>query len=211
MRIVLVDDHPVVRAGLAALLETDPRLTVVAEAADAAAAVAAVESLAGADDGTPDLVLMDLQLGDGPNGIAATRTLRATHPEVQVLVLTTFDTDADVLGALDAGAVGYVLKDSPTDALIGAVVDAAHGRSVLAPEVQARLVQRVARPGGAVSARETEILALLATGASNRQIARALFISESTVKTHLVHLYGKLGVDNRTAAISTARERRIIR
>lgn len=125
--------------------------------------------------------------------------------------MTTFDAEADIVGALEAGATGYVLKDSPTEALIDAVSEAAAGRSILSPEVQQRLVRRMTSPHSALSPRESEILEALATGATNREVAKRLFISESTVKTHLVHLYDKLGVDSRTAAIRVARERRLIR
>ncbi|WP_409483876.1 response regulator [Arsenicicoccus dermatophilus] len=209
-RIVLVDDHPVVRAGLRTLLAADPRIQVVGESASGEEALVVVDALArsGRD---PDLVLMDLQLGAGITGIEATRRLRAAHPQVQVMVLTTFDADTDIFGALEAGAVGYVLKDTPTTTLVQAVLDAAAGRPALSPEVALRMVGRVAAPDAALSPREAEILQLLATGAGNREIARRLFVSESTVKGHLVHLYDKLGVDNRTAAARVARERRLIR
>ena len=210
IRVMMVDDHPVVRAGLRALLETDDRVEVLAEVDSGENALAALDRLA-AGDGVPDLVLMDLNLGDGLDGIETTRRLRAEHPGVQVLAVTTFDAEADIVGALEAGATGYVLKDSPTEALIAAVQEAAAGRSVLSPEVQQRLVARMTSPGTALSPREAEILEALASGATNREVARRLFISESTVKTHLVHLYDKLGVDSRTAALRVARERRLIR
>lgn len=211
IRVMMVDDHPVVRAGLRALLEADERVEVVAEVDSGEAALARLDGLAATPDGAPDLVLMDLNLGAGPDGIETTRRLRAAHPAVQVLAVTTFDAEADIVGALEAGATGYVLKDSPTEALLAAVQEAAAGRSVLSPEVQQRLIARMTSPGTALSAREAEILEALATGATNREVAKALFISESTVKTHLVHLYDKLGVDSRTAALRVARERRLIR
>ncbi|MGO1482286.1 MAG: response regulator [Brachybacterium sp.] len=211
IRIMMVDDHPVVRAGLRALLEADEGIEVVAEVGSGTEGLRVLDELAVSPDGAPDLVLMDLNLGDGIGGIETTRTLRQRHPSVQVLAVTTFDAEADIVGALEAGATGYVLKDSPTQALIDAAREAAAGRSVLSPEVQQRLVRRMTHPATALSPRETEILAALATGATNREVAKALFISESTVKTHLVHLYGKLGVDSRTAAIRVARERRLIR
>ncbi|MGO3209895.1 response regulator [Brachybacterium sp. AOP42-C2-15] len=211
IRIMMVDDHPVVRAGLRALLEADDGIEVVAEVGSGTEALRVLEELAASPAGAPDLVLMDLNLGDGIGGIETTRTLRARHREVQVLAVTTFDAEADIVGALEAGATGYVLKDSPIEALIAAVGEAAAGRSILSPEVQQRLVARMANPATALSPRETEILETLATGATNREVAKALFISESTVKTHLVHLYDKLGVDSRTSALRVARERRLIR
>lgn len=210
VRVVLVDDHPIVRAGMSTLLGHDRRLAVIGEAASGEEAQVLVAALA--DRGqAPDLVLMDLQLGAGATGIETTRALRATYPAVKVLVLTTFDSDADIFGALDAGAVGYVLKDTPTPNLVTAVLDAAQGRPALSPEVSARVIDRLQRRDQALSARETEILHLLATGASNRTIAKQLFLSESTVKGHLVGLYDKLGVDNRTAATAEAKRRRLIR
>ncbi|HJB11705.1 MAG TPA: response regulator transcription factor [Candidatus Brachybacterium merdavium] len=210
-RIMMVDDHPVVRAGLRALLEADEGIEVIAEVGTGDEALRVLDELAASSPGLPDLVLMDLNLGDGIGGIETTRTLRERHPGVQVLAVTTFDAEADIVGALEAGATGYVLKDSPTEALIDAVSEAAAGRSILSPEVQQRLVRRMTSPHSALSPRESEILEALATGATNREVAKRLFISESTVKTHLVHLYDKLGVDSRTAAIRVARERRLIR
>jgi DNA-binding NarL/FixJ family response regulator len=211
IRLMMVDDHPVVRAGLRALLEADAEVEVVAEVAAGEEALAARARHATTGEGLPDLVLMDLNLGAGIGGIETTRRLRAEHPTVQVLALTTFDAEADVVAALEAGAIGYVLKDAPTDALLDAVREAAAGRSVLSPEVQQLLVRRMSAPRTALSPREAEILEVLATGATNREAAKRLFISESTVKTHLVHLYEKLGVDSRTAALRVARERRLIR
>jgi DNA-binding NarL/FixJ family response regulator len=211
IRLMMVDDHPVVRAGLRSLLEADDGIEVVAEVGSGTEALRVLDELAASPAGAPDLVLMDLNLGDGIGGIETTRTLRARHRSVQVLAVTTFDAEADIVGALEAGATGYVLKDSPTEALIAAVGEAAAGRSILSPEVQQRLVARMTNPATALSPRETEILEALATGATNREVAKALFISESTVKTHLVHLYEKLGVESRTAALRVARERRLIR
>ncbi|WP_311199831.1 response regulator transcription factor [Brachybacterium paraconglomeratum] len=211
IRLMMVDDHPVVRAGLRALLEADAEVEVVADVGSGDEALQALDRLVTTGEGVPDLVLMDLNLGDGIGGIETTRKLRAQHPGVQVLAVTTFDAESDVVGALEAGATGYVLKDAPTEALLDAVREAAAGRSVLAPEVQQLLVRRMAEPRTALSPRETEILEVLATGATNREAAKRLFISESTVKTHLVHLYEKLGVESRTAALRVARERRLIR
>src|SRR5699024_5944421 len=158
IRIMMVDDHPVVRAGLRALLEADEGIEVVAEVGSGAAALQQLDLLAADPAGAPDLVLMDLNLGDGIGGIETTRRLRAAHADVQVLAVTTFDAEADIVGALEAGATGYVLKDSPTEALIDAAREAAAGRSVLSPEVQQRLVERMSNPHSALSPRETEIL-----------------------------------------------------
>lgn len=208
--ILLTDDHEIVREGLAFLLDRDRRIDVVAQAASGEEAVTVVDALARRGE-PPSVVLMDLQLGSGMSGIEATRQIRAAHPEVQVLMLTTFDADADVFGALEAGAVGYILKDTPTDALVRAILDAAAGRPALSPQVAPRVLLRAVQPEQALSPREQEIVELLARGASNREIAKRLFISESTVKGHLVRLYAKLGVDNRTAAARVARERHLIR
>ena len=210
VRVMLVDDHPIIRDGMRMLLKGDPSIEVVGQAASGEEAVVLVDALLRRGEGL-DVVLMDLQLGAGISGIEATRQLMAAYPGLHVLVLTTFDADTDIFGALDAGAVGYLLKDTPTDTLIRSVLDAAAGRPVLSPEVAMRVMGRATRPDAGLSNRETEILALLATGATNRDIARRLFISESTVKGHLVNLYAKLGVDNRTAATQVARERRLIR
>ena len=202
-RVLLVDDHPVVRAGLRALLEGLPDITVVAEARDALSA----QQRSRHDD--IDVVVMDIQMGPGPTGIDATRAMRAAGGP-PVLILTTYDTQADILSALEAGATGYLLKDAPEETLRQAVLDAAARRPVLSPQVTAQLVARTTKPAAALSPREIEILELAATGASNRSMAKQLFISEATVKTHLVHIYNKLDVDNRTAAIDRARQQRII-
>ncbi|MEV0983747.1 MULTISPECIES: response regulator transcription factor [unclassified Brevibacterium] len=203
-RVLLVDDHPVVRAGLRALLDAGG-VQVTAEAGTGEEALA----LLAAPDRAFDVVVMDLQMGAGLTGIEATRRIRAEDGP-PVLILTTFDTEADIVAALDAGATGYLLKDAPPDAVRRAVRDAAAGRPVLSPSVSAQVRKRAAAPATALSPREIEILRLLATGATNRRLAQALFISEATVKTHLVHIYAKLGVDNRTQAIDRARSARII-
>ncbi|NEK56492.1 response regulator transcription factor [Geodermatophilus sabuli] len=203
--IVLVDDHPVVRAGLRALLEGQPDLAIVAEAAGAAEADAAVART------RPDVVLMDLNLGPGEGGAEVTARLRARPEPPRVLVLTTYATDADVLAALDAGAGGYLLKDAPPDELFRAVRAVARGETVLGSEVAAILVRRVSSPEPALTEREVQILGLLAGGLGNREMARRLLVSEATVKSHLSHIYGKLGVDTRAGAVATAIERRIIR
>ena len=209
VRLLLVDDHPVVRAGLRAMLEGFEGVEVAAEARDGETAVAEVRKQAAL--GTPlDLVLMDLQMGPGMDGVEATRSI-ADGQGPPVLVLTTYDTDADILAAIDAGAAGYMLKDAHPEEIRQAVAAAADGRTALAPQVAARLMGRLRSPAPVLSGRELELLELLATGLGNRAIARNLFISEATVKTHLVHIYEKLGVDNRTAAIAEAQRRRILR
>ncbi|GAA3280949.1 response regulator transcription factor [Nesterenkonia halobia] len=210
LRIVLVDDHPVVRAGLRAMLAEDAGIRVVDEAGDGQDAIERVARSAA--HGEPaDLVLMDLQLGAGMDGVEATRRLRERHPDLPVLILTTYDTEADILAAVDAGASGYMLKDAaPTD-IHRAIRDAAAGRTAVAPEVAARLMGRMRTGATSLSTREVELIELLAAGMSNKEIARRLFISVATVKTHLVHMYRKLGAENRTAAVAEARARGIIR
>ena len=210
IRILLVDDHPVVRAGLRAMLSGFEEFSVVAEAAEGAAAIKEVQRQHALGESI-DMVLMDLQMGDGMDGVSATKAIRALEDAPPVLILTTYDTDADILAAVEAGASGYMLKDAPPEQIRAAVQQAAAGQTALAPEVAARLMGRIRNPVPVLSAREVELLELLATGMSNKSIAKALFISEATVKTHLVHIYDKLGVDNRTAAISVAVSRRIIR
>jgi DNA-binding NarL/FixJ family response regulator len=214
VRILLVDDHPVVRAGLRAMLSGFEGMAVVAEAADGAAALREIDRLAALGEAA-DVVLMDLQMGDGMDGVTATARIRdnaaSGRPGPPVLVLTTYDTDADILAAVEAGAAGYMLKDAEPEKIREAVLAAAAGRTALAPEVAARLMGRIRNPRPALSGREVQLVELLATGMANKEIARTLFISEATVKTHLVHIYAKLGVDNRTAAIAEASRRRIIR
>lgn len=199
IRLLLADDHAIVRAGLRALLEAADDITVVGDVADAAAAVAYCAAH------PVDLVLMDLRFGDGPSGASATADLRALPAPPNVLVVTNYDTDADILGAIEAGAVGYLLKDTPPADLLAAVRAAAAGESVLSPTVASRLMTRVRRADTTLSPREVEVLRLVAAGLSNREIAKQLFLSETTVKSHLVHIYAKLGVKSRTSAVATAR------
>jgi DNA-binding NarL/FixJ family response regulator len=205
VRVVLVDDHPVVRAGLRALVEGQDDLTVVGEANDLDGALRVVRQE------RPDVVLMDLNLGSGPSGAEVTARLRALPDPPDILVLTTYDTEADVLRALDAGAVGYLLKDAPPDQLFAGIRSTARGETVLAPSVAATLVRRAGSPGPVVTEREVEVLELLARGLGNREMARELLVSEATVKSHLSHIYTKLGVDTRAGAVAAAIERRIIR
>lgn len=204
IRILLVDDHPVVRSGLGAMLSGQPDFELVGEAATGEEGVAAAQAL------RPDVVLMDLQLGAGIHGSEATRRIVALGGP-RVLVLTTFDTDADVVAAVDAGATGYLLKDAPSDDLHAAIRAAAAGASTLAPSVASRLLGRVRAPDATLSPRELEVLGHVAAGLSNRQISKELFLSETTVKTHLVHIYAKLGVDSRTAAVAVATRKGLIR
>lgn len=203
-RVVLVDDHPVVRAGLRALL-TASGVEVVAEAATADEAVARVR------DSRPDVVLMDLQLAAGGDGVTATAQITTLDDPPRVLILTTYDTDADILRAVEAGAAGYLLKDAEPQVLLDAVAAAARGETVLAPEVATRLMARVRTPAPELSPRELEVVRLVAEGLANREIARRLFLSEATVKSHLVHVFTKLGVASRTGAVAAARERGLLR
>ncbi|KPI01116.1 two component transcriptional regulator, LuxR family [Actinobacteria bacterium OV450] len=205
IRLLLADDHPVVRAGLRAVLDTEPDFTVVAEAATAERAV----ELAASDP--VDVVLMDLQFGSGLHGSAATAAITARPGAPRVLVLTTYDTDADILAAVEAGASGYLLKDAPPEELAAAVRTAAAGQSALAPAVALRLMDRMRTPAEALTKRELEVLQLVADGLSNHQISKELFLSQATVKSHLVHIYAKLGVDSRTSAVAAAATRRLIR
>ncbi|MFE5089883.1 response regulator [Streptomyces sp. NPDC056638] len=202
VRILLCDDHAVVRAGLLALLGSEPDIEVVGEAGSGEEAVALAAKL------TPDVVLMDLQLGEGINGVEATRRIAATG--LHVLVLTTYDTDADITRAIEAGATGYLLKAERPEELFAAIRSAAQGRTTLSPPVASRVMARMRRPRPTLTDRELDILAQLSQGLGNRDIARALFISEATVKTHLGRIYDKLGVDTRAGAVAVAKEQRLL-
>lgn len=205
IRVVIADDHPVVRAGLRALLSTAQDVEVVGEAETPGDAVELAGSL------VPDLVLMDLQFGQELSGADTTRRIRALEAPPYVLVLTNYDSDGDILGAVEAGASGYLLKDAPPHELLAGVRAAAAGESALAPAVASRLMARMRAPRVSLSAREIEVLALVAEGASNGEIAGRLHITDATVKSHLVHVYSKLGVASRTAAVSAARSLGILR
>ncbi|MFD7164603.1 response regulator [Streptomyces violascens] len=205
IRLLLADDHPIVRAGLRAVLDTEPDFSVAGEAATAERAV----ELASSD--AYDVVLMDLQFGAGMHGAEATAKITARPGAPRVLVLTTYDTDADILAAVEAGAAGYLLKDAPPEELAAAVRTAASGQSALAPAVAHRLMDRMRTPAEALTRRELEVLQLVGDGLSNQQISKQLFLSQATVKSHLVHIYAKLGVDSRTAAVAAASARRLIR
>jgi DNA-binding NarL/FixJ family response regulator len=205
---VIVDDHPVVRTGLRGMFESDPGFEVAGEAADGGAGAVMAAEL------RPDLVLMDLQM-PGVDGVEAIRRIRAVPGGPPVLVLTTYDSDAQILRAIEAGAAGYLLKDAPREELFAAVRSAAAGGSPLAPSVAARIIGRMARGGGGarsdtLTLRELDVVRLVARGASNREIARDLTISEATVKTHLLKIFEKLGVADRTSAVTTAMERGLI-
>ncbi|MFE7619706.1 response regulator [Streptomyces sp. NPDC057496] len=202
VRILLCDDHVVVRAGLLALLGSEPDIEVVGEAGSGEEAVALAAKL------TPDVVLMDLQLGEGIDGVEATRRIATTG--VHVLVLTTYDTDADITRAIEAGATGYLLKAERPEELFAAIRSAAQGRTTLSPPVASRVMARMRKPLPTLTDRELDILAQLSHGLGNRDIARALFISEATVKTHLGRIYDKLGVDTRAGAVAVAKEQRLL-
>ncbi|HEY1176372.1 MAG TPA: response regulator transcription factor [Phytomonospora sp.] len=204
LRLLIADDHPVVRDGLRGMLATQPDFEVVAEAAGG---TEALTLLSGTE---VDVVLTDLRMPD-PSGAVLIRQIRRRHPAIPVLVLTTYDTDADVLPAIEAGAVGYLLKDTPRQDLFTAVRAAARGESVLSPTVAARVLDRLRTGSPSVlSAREREVLELVADGNSNRAVAAALFISEATVKTHLLHIYAKFGVNDRAAAVSAGYARGLL-
>ncbi len=201
IRVVIADDHPVVRSGIAGLLGVEPDVEVVGEASDGEEAVAIAHEL------RPDLVLMDLRM-PRLDGAAATARLVAELPRTRVLVLTTYETDADILRAVEAGATGYLLKDTPRAELVAGVRAAARGEAALSPSVARRLVQQLR--GGSderLTARETQVLAAVARGLSNAAIGQELFIAEATVKTHLLRVFAKLGVDDRTHAVTVAMAR----
>lgn len=196
VRLLVVDDHPVVRDGLIGMFNTDPSIEVIGDAADGTEAI----NLARAFE--PDLVLMDLRM-PSTDGVTAIRELVRLRVPSRVLVLTTHDTDADVLPAIEAGATGYLLKDAPRDELLCAVHDAAEGRAVLAPSVASRLVERIRTPETSqLSPRELQVLALVADGTTNKRVARQLHLSEATVKSHLLTIYAKLVVNDRAAAVA---------
>ncbi len=204
IRIIIADDHPVVREGLAGMLAGQPDMEVVAQAGNGEEAVTLWTQH------QPDVVLMDLRM-PGVDGVEAIEAIRKKRPSAPILVLTTYDSDADIVRAIEAGATGYLLKDTPREELFRAIRAAARGESVLAPAVAARLMHRMRAPAEEnLSPREIEVLQLVAKGNSNRDIGKALHISTATVKTHLIHIFGKLGVSDRTAAVTAALEKGII-
>jgi DNA-binding NarL/FixJ family response regulator len=200
LAVLIADDHPVVREGLRGMLAAEPAIRVVAEAASGDEAVVMAKRH------QPDVVLMDLRMPGG-DGVQATAGITAALPSTRVVVLTTYETDADIVRAVEAGAAGYLLKDTPRQDLIAAIRAAARGETVLGPTVAGRLVSHLRRPAvEPLSGRETEVLRLVARGETNAAIGRALFISEATVKTHLLRAFSKLGVSDRTAAVTRAIE-----
>lgn len=203
IRVVVVDDHPVVRDGLVGMLSGQPDITVVAQAADGRDALLQVQRH------DPDVVLMDLRMPD-MDGVEAIGELQRRGHRARVLVLTTYDRDDDIVPAIEAGATGYLLKDTPRDDLFRAVRATSRGESTLTPSVASRLMGRMRESPQTLSAREVEVLKLVARGRTNRQIGRAIHVSEATVKTHLLRAYDKLGVSDRTAAVVTALERGLL-
>ena len=205
IRILLADDHPVVREGLRGMLEGQSDFTIVGEAGNGAEAVTLAAQL------HPHVILMDLRMPE-MDGVAAIAALQAKGSTARVLVLTTFDSDADIVRAIEAGATGYLLKDTPRQELFHGVRAAARGETVLAPAVATRLLGRMRMPAeDTLSERELEVLQLVARGNSNRAIGQTLHISQATVKTHLVHIFAKLNVSDRTAAVTAAVTRGILR
>ena len=205
IRVVIADDHPVVRIGLRGMLETQNDIDVVGEAENGKQAVSLVGRL------EPDVVLMDLQMPE-LDGVSATEQITDRFRTVQVLVLTTYDSDADITRAIGAGAIGYLLKDAPRENLFDAIRAASRGESVLTPSVASRVMERIRSPDvEMLSRREIEVLTEVADGKSNKETSQMLFISEATVKTHLIHIFSKLGVNDRTAAVTVALERGILR
>jgi len=199
IRVLVADDHPIVRGGIVALLSAADDMSVVAEASDG------LEAVRLAAEHRPDVVLMDLRM-PGLDGDEATARILAANPAARVVILTTYESDASILTAIEAGASGYLLKAAPQEEILAGVRSVARGEVALAPSIAAMLVQRVARPAVSLSPRETEVLALVAQGSSNPAIAAALFVSEATVKTHLLHVFEKLGVSDRTRAVTRAME-----
>ena len=211
IRVLLADDHEIVRLGLRAVLESADDIEVIGEVATAEADIAAAQA------GGIDVILMDLRFGPGVEGTrlatgadATAEIKRTMEKPPHVLVVTNYDTDADILGAIEAGALGYLLKDAPPEELLAAVRSAAEGDSTLSPTVANRLMTRVRTPRTSLTPRELEVLKLVASGSSNREIGRTLLLSEATVKSHLVHIYDKLGVRSRTSAVAAARKQGVL-
>jgi len=205
IRVLIADDHPIMRSGLTALFDLEASIDVVGAVGTTEDAIADAVRL------RPDVVLMDLQFQGRFEGAAATRRIRLMDDAPAVLVLTNYDAESDIITAIESGAAGYLLKDTPPDDLIAAVIAAAAGQSALAPAVATRLLARVREAQSALSIRELEVLSLVADGHSNGDIARLLHLSETTVKSHLAHVFPKLSVTSRTAAVAAARQAGLIR
>lgn len=202
--VLLVDDHPVVRSGLRAVIDAGEAVQVIGEAATGEEAITLAAHL------QPDVVLCDLRLGAGIDGLETTAALRALDPAPAVLILTTFDRDAEILGTIEAGAAGYLLKDVAPEVIIDGIKRAAAGDMVLAPDLATRVLRGIRSPLPKLTSREIEVLRLLATGSTNKEIARVLFVTEATVKSHLAHIFTKLDVDSRSRAIHVAQETGLI-
>ena len=197
--VLIVDDHPVVRSGLRTVLDADPSLTIIGEAGTGE------EALEMAGEHHPDVVLCDLRLGDGMDGIETTAALRTLSPAPAVVILTTFDRDVEIMGAVEAGAAGYILKDVAPEKIAEAIRRAGAGELVLSPDLASRVLSGMRSPR--LTEREIEVLQLLSTGATNKEISRALFVTEATVKSHIAHIFTKLDVDSRSRAVHVARTR----
>lgn len=202
--VLLVDDHPVVRSGLRAVLDATESIDVVGEVATGEEALTLTGLL------NPDVVLCDLRLGEGIDGIETTRQLRQLDSPPAVLILTTFDRDAEILGAIEAGAAGYLLKDVDPAVIVDGIVRAAVGEVVLGTQIASRVLKGMRSPLPRLTQREVDVLRLLATGAANKEIAKSLFVTEATVKSHLAHIFTKLGVDSRSRAVHVAQETGLI-
>lgn len=204
IEVLLVDDHPVVRAGIKAVLSTNPSINIVGEASSGEEALQLNRLL------KPQVVLCDLQLGDGISGIETTRALLAASSKVRVLMLTTFDRESDIAAAISAGASGYLLKDADPSEIVNSVLRAAAGENILSPELLAKVMHTMRTASPKLTARELEVLKLLDTGKSNQEVAKELFVSLATVKTHIQNIFNKLDADSRAKALHVARERGII-
>ncbi|TSI19650.1 response regulator transcription factor [Brevibacterium aurantiacum] len=204
IRVILVDDHPVVRAGLRSVIDAPDHIAVVGEASSGEEALAIVDELA------PDVVMCDLRLGDGIDGIEVTKRLNAMEQKPAVLILTTFDNDSEIVAALNAGAAGYLLKDINPEDISTAIEKASRGETYLPPEISSKVIAAMRNPGPKLTRRERDVVKLLATGASNAQIAQELFVTEATVKSHLVNVFTKLGVDSRSRAIRVAEDQGLV-
>ncbi|GAA1863106.1 response regulator [Brevibacterium marinum] len=204
IRVILVDDHPVVRAGLRSVIDAPEHIAVVGEAGSGEEALSLVDELA------PDVVLCDLRLGEGIDGIEVTKRLNARPSKPAVLILTTFDNDSEIVAALNAGAAGYLLKDINPEDISTAIEKASRGETYLPTEISSKVVAAMRNPGPKLTRRERDVIKLLATGASNAQIAQELFVTEATVKSHLVNVFTKLGVDSRSRAIRVAEDQGLV-